>query len=62
MTVDDQGNVYVATKAGIEVFSPEGTLWETLELPSQPTNCTLGDQTLFITARQSVYAIPLAQP
>ena len=61
MTVDKQGNVYVATKAGIEVFSPEGTLWDTVDVPLQPTNCTLGDQRLFITARQSVYAIALEQ-
>ena len=27
MTVDEQGNVYVASKAGIQVFSSEGMLW-----------------------------------
>ena len=62
MTVDEQGNVYVASKAGIQVFSSEGMLWDTLDVPLQPTNCTLGDDTLFITARRSVYALALSQP
>jgi gluconolactonase len=65
MAIDSVGNLFVATKAGIEVFAPSGTKWGTIAVPMQPTNCAFGDadhQTLYITAQTSVYKVRLAHP
>ena len=58
---DEKGNLYVAAK-GIAVYSPEGKLLTLIEIPETPANCAFGDadyQTLFITARTSVYRVRL---
>ncbi len=62
MTIDAAGNVYLATE-GVMVFSPEGELIEQIDLPVRPTNmCFAGPdvQTLFITARDSVFTVQMA--
>jgi gluconolactonase len=54
---DEKGNIYVAAK-GIAIYSPEGKLVTTIPMPETPANCAFGDadfQTLYITARTSVY-------
>lgn len=61
MRVDEKGNLYVAA-AGILVYTPEGKLLRTIELPETPSNCAFGDpdfQSLYITARTSVYRVRL---
>ena len=63
MTVDPFGNLYVTTVAGIEVLNSQGELWGTLSIPNQPSNCTFGGEdrnTLYVTAVDSVYAIPFS--
>jgi gluconolactonase len=65
MAVDDAGDLYVATKAGVQVFRPEGTSRGTIEVPEQPSNCAFGGadrRTLYITARTSVYRVSLDVP
>jgi gluconolactonase len=62
LTIDQRGNVYL-TSAGINIYSPEGKLLETIEVPERPANLTFGGpdrKTLFITARTSLYAVPMA--
>jgi len=62
MTVDADGNVFVASVAGVEVFAPDGTLWGVIEVPRQASNCALGGpngNTLFITARSGLYSVEL---
>ncbi len=52
LAIDKVGNVYVATKAGIEVFKPSGEKWGAIAVPEQPTGMTFGGEdmkTLFIT-------------
>ena len=52
LAVDKVGNVYVATRAGIEVFKPDGTVWGTIAVPEKPTGLTFGGEdmkTLYIT-------------
>ena len=59
--VDEKGNLYVAAK-GLAVYSPEGKLLNTFELAETPSKCAFGDhdfQTLYITARSSVYRVRL---
>jgi sugar lactone lactonase YvrE len=59
--VDEKGNIYVTAK-GVAVYSAEGKLVATLPMPETPANCAFGDadfQTLYITARTSVYRVRL---
>jgi len=59
MTIDNQGNVYLTTNA-VAVYDKEGRKIETIEVREGPANVTFGGkdkQTLFITARTSLYAI-----
>jgi len=59
MTIDSQGNIYLTTNA-VAVYNKEGRKIETIEVPEGPANVTFGGkdkQTLFITARTSLYAI-----
>ena len=61
MRVDEKGNLYIAA-AGIAVYSPEGKLLRTIEMPETPANCAFGDpdfQSLYVTARTSVYRLRL---
>ena len=59
--VDEKGNLYVACK-GVAVYSAEGKRITIIELSESPSNLTFGEddfQTLFITARTSVYRVRL---
>lgn len=52
LAIDKVGNVYVATKAGIEVYKPSGEKWGVIQVPEQPTGLTFGGEdmkTLFVT-------------
>jgi gluconolactonase len=52
LAVDKVGNVYVATKAGIEVYRPNGQPWGTIAVPEKPTGASFGGddmKTLYIT-------------
>jgi gluconolactonase len=59
MRVDVKGNLYVTAKA-VEIYSPEGKPLGSVTLPETPANCAFGDadlQTLYVTARTSLYKI-----
>ena len=59
--VDEKGNLYVAAK-GLAVYAPDGKFLHTFDLSETPSNCAFGDpdlQTLYITARTSVYRVRL---
>ncbi|WP_181817717.1 SMP-30/gluconolactonase/LRE family protein [Psychromonas sp. B3M02] len=65
MSIDKKGNLYVATRTGIEVFSATGQRWGKITLPNtiRTTNCALGGKemnTLYITNRSGdLYAVTL---
>lgn len=65
MAIDKLGNLYVATRTGIDVFSPTGKRWGKILLPEskRTTNCAFGGKnmnTLYITSRSSqLYAVEL---
>jgi gluconolactonase len=61
MKVDEKGNLYVTCKT-VAVYSPEGKLLGAIEVPETPANCAFGDadlQSLYITARTSLYRVRL---
>jgi len=62
LTIDAQGNLYITSAIGVQVFSPKGELLGVIELPEQPANVTFGGadrKTLYATARTGVYAVPM---
>ena len=65
MKVDIKGNVYSTGPGGVWVFSPNGMLLGIIETPEAPANLAWGDrdyQTLYITARNSLYRVRLRIP
>ena len=61
MTIDNEGNVYLTTKV-VAVYNSKGEKIETINVPEQPANVCFGGkdkQTLFITARTSLYSIKM---
>jgi gluconolactonase len=59
--VDEKGNLYIAAH-GVAIYSPQGRLLHTIEIAETPSNCAFGDadyQSLYITARTSVYRVRL---
>jgi len=65
MKVDARGNLYIASRNGIEIFNAEGVRQEIIGVPENPANCAFGgpdNQTLFITARTGLYRVALTVP
>ncbi|HEX4130848.1 MAG TPA: SMP-30/gluconolactonase/LRE family protein [Pirellulales bacterium] len=63
LTVDEQGNLYITSALGLQVFDPQGKALGIIALPEQPSNATFGGpdgKTIYSTARTSVYAVPMA--
>jgi gluconolactonase len=62
LRVAANGNIYIAAR-GISIYTPDGKLTKTIELPETPANCTFGDRdlhTLYVTARTSIYRIRIS--
>ena len=63
MKVDIEGNVYCTGPGGIWVLNSSGAVLGKIIFPDQPANCGWGGpdwQTLFVTARPSVYRLRVA--
>ena len=62
MALDTNGNLYVAAKKSIQVFSASGALLNTINFTENPTNCTFGGTglgTLYVTTPNDLYKIVL---
>ena len=62
MKVDVKGNIYCTGSGGVWIFSTTGELLDKINVPEKATNLAWGNQdykTLYITASNSVYRIPL---
>jgi gluconolactonase len=64
MAVDTAGNLYLTqmSLSGVLVVSPEGKRLGLIKTPEIPANCVFGGadfKTLYVTARSSLYAIPM---
>ena len=63
MRIDADGRLYSTAGDGVQVFSPAGKLIGKIRTPKSAANCCFGgpaNRTLYITARDSVYAVRLA--
>ena len=61
MTIDNEGNVYLTTK-DVSVYNRQGRNIERIEVAERPANVCFGGKdknTLFITARTSLYSLRL---
>lgn len=60
MTLDAAGSLYL-TSDSVTVYAPSGEKIQTIEVPQRPSNVCFGQggTTLYITARQSLYAVDL---
>lgn len=59
MTIDNKGNVYLAANT-VTVYNRAGEKIEEIEVPERPSNLCFGgrdNDTLFITARTSLYSV-----
>lgn len=62
MAVDVKGNLYTTHGGKVTVFNADGKLIDTIPCPENPANVCFGGKdykTLFITARTSLYAVPV---
>lgn len=62
MALDVEGNLYITSNLGVQVFSPEGGYRGLVKFPEQPANGTFGGpegKTMYVTARTGVYAVAM---
>jgi gluconolactonase len=61
---DEAGNVWMASRQGVVVHSPQGEHLGTIGVPEVPSNCCFGEgfRGLYITARTSIYHVPTMVP
>ena len=62
LTVDVKGNLYITSASGLQVFDPAGKQLGVIAVPEEPANVTFGGKdfkTLYVTAKTSVYTIPM---
>jgi gluconolactonase len=60
ITLDVQGNVYITTHIGVQIFSPDGNQVGVVRFPQQPANVCFGGsdwKTMFVTARTGLYRV-----
>lgn len=63
LTIDSNGNLYITSALGLQVYNPAGELLGVISIPEQPANVTFGgpeNKTLFVTARKSLYSVKTA--
>jgi gluconolactonase len=65
ITLDVQGNVYITTHIGVQVFSPQGKPIGVIAFPQQPANVCFGGEewkTMYVTARTGLYRVKMPIP
>lgn len=62
LTIDTDGNLYITSALGVQVFDPQGRALGIISFPEQPANVTFGGsdrRTLFATCRTGLYSAPM---
>jgi gluconolactonase len=65
MAVDVRGNLYATDGPSVQVYNADGKLFQQIPIPENPANVCFGGQdfqTLFITARTSLYSVRVNYP
>jgi sugar lactone lactonase YvrE len=65
IAIDNAGNVYVTTAAGVKVFDPSAKYLGVIKVAEEPSNVSFGDadlRTLYITAQKGLYRAKLQIP
>ncbi|KPM46761.1 SMP-30/gluconolactonase/LRE family protein [Jiulongibacter sediminis] len=60
MAIDTEGNIYVATYMGVQIFNNQGVFMGIINLPTFPVSLCFGEEnmkTLFITSFDKIYKI-----
>lgn len=60
MAVDVDGNLYITTHLGVQIFSGDGEPRGLVTFPKQPANVTFADKdrkTMYVTAREGLYRV-----
>ena len=60
MCIDTKGNIYTTSKGGVHLFNKDGKKLGIIATPEHPANVCFGGKdfdTLFITARKSLYSV-----
>ena len=60
MAVDTDGNLYVATYAGLQIFNSDGEFVGMVNMPTVPVSVTFGGEdfdTLYITSYDKIYSV-----
>ncbi|MFC2113242.1 SMP-30/gluconolactonase/LRE family protein [Bacteroidota bacterium] len=60
MAIDEMGNLYVATFAGVQIVNANGEFVGIINTPTFPVSCCFGDEdlnTLYITSYSQIYRI-----
>jgi len=60
MAIDQEGNLYVATLAGLQIFNDEGVFVGIINFPTFPVSVCFGNedmQTLYVTSYNRIYRI-----
>jgi len=60
MAVDTDGNLYVASYAGLQIFNSEGEFIGMVNMPTVPVSVTFGGEdfdTLYITSYDKIYSV-----
>jgi gluconolactonase len=61
-TLDEHDNLYLTTTIGVEIFDSDGQRLSVVETPEQPSNVCFGGpglKTMYVTARTSLYRVPM---
>ena len=60
LTIDTNGNLYITSALGLQVFNPDGKHLGTITIPETPANVSFAgknNKTLYVTARSSLYTV-----
>ena len=62
MVVDVEGNLYITTHLGVQIYSPQGKRMGLVKFPEQPANVTFAGpdrKTMYVTARTGLYRVTM---
>ncbi len=62
MALDVEGNLYITTHLGVQIFGADGSARGLIAFPEQPANVTFGGaerKTMYVTARTGLYQVEM---